>query len=523
MNKTLKISFALKNTYRVNSILYSLKQIPLIKKVLPDKVYQMQEFKLFANVISVLWEIVSTFLGKFLYFMLMIVGAGTFYKGVPDNQIFLHILLFLSMIGAFANTFMFNPSKDKYYAMILMRMNAKEYALIHYVYSILKLLVGFLTFSVIFGLMENVPLWICILIPFSIAGMKITMAAYSLREYEKSGKITNENGLGKLGWTAILVFLLMAYGLPALKIMIPVSVVSGIMLVSVVCGVISMKKLFDFNEYKEMYQEILTKSMIQINEMKNMTKQVNQKSISADVTITSKRKGFEYLNELFIKRHQKILWKSSKRIALISFCVALGFLVLVYLVPESRKGINSVLLTFLPYFVFIMYAINRGTGFTNALFMNCDHSLLTYSFYKQPDFVLKLFQIRLREIIKVNLLPASVIGTGLAVLLYVSGGTDNPLNYAVIIVSILCMSIFFSVHYLTVYYLLQPYNVGTEMKSAAYQIVLSVTYLVCFFMMKLKMPTFIFGMVCIVFCVLYGIAACALIYKFAPKTFKLRA
>lgn len=276
MNKTLKISFALKNTYRVNSILYSLKQIPLIKKVLPDKVYQMQEFKLFANVISVLWEIVSTFLGKFLYFMLMIVGAGTFYKGVPDNQIFLHILLFLSMIGAFANTFMFNPSKDKYYAMILMRMNAKEYALIHYVYSILKLLVGFLTFSVIFGLMENVPLWICILIPFSIAGMKITMAAYSLREYEKSGKITNENGLGKLGWTAILVFLLMAYGLPALKIMIPVSVVCGIMLVSVVCGVISMKKLFDFNEYKEMYQEILTKSMIQINEMKNMTKQVNR-------------------------------------------------------------------------------------------------------------------------------------------------------------------------------------------------------------------------------------------------------
>ena len=33
MNKTLKISFALKNTYRVNSILYGLKQIPLVKKI----------------------------------------------------------------------------------------------------------------------------------------------------------------------------------------------------------------------------------------------------------------------------------------------------------------------------------------------------------------------------------------------------------------------------------------------------------------------------------------------------------
>ena len=58
------------------------------------------------------------------------------------------------------------------------------------------------------------------------------------------------------------------------------------------------------------------------------------------------------------------------------------------------------------------------------------------SFYKRPDMVLKLFRIRLREIIKINLLPALVIGAGLAILLYVSGGTDNPLNYAVLFISI---------------------------------------------------------------------------------------
>ena len=33
------------------------------------------------------------------------------------------------------------------------------------------------------------------------------------------------------------------------------------------------------------------------------------------------------------------------------------------------------------------------------------------------------------------------------------------------------MSMFFSVHYLTIYYLLQPYNAGTEMKSGTYRIV----------------------------------------------------
>ena len=34
MNKTLRISFSLRNTYKVNSILYALKQIPLLKRIL---------------------------------------------------------------------------------------------------------------------------------------------------------------------------------------------------------------------------------------------------------------------------------------------------------------------------------------------------------------------------------------------------------------------------------------------------------------------------------------------------------
>ena len=97
----------------------------------------------------------------------------------------------------------------------------------------------------------------------------------------------------------------------------------------------------------------------------------------------------------------------------------------VYLLPEEKTVINEIVMTWLPYFVFIMYAINRGTNFTQALFMNCDHSLLTYSFYKQPSFILRLFQIRLREIMKINAVPALVIGIGLALILFATG-RGNP-------------------------------------------------------------------------------------------------
>ena len=245
--------------------------------------------------------------------------------------------------------------------------------------------------------------------------------------------------------------------------------------------------------------------------------------ISADTSITSERTGFEYLNELFVKRHQKILWNAAKKITYVCVFLIAGGVLGLTLVPEIKTKINELILNWLPYFVFIMYMINRGTGFTSALFMNCDHSLLTYSFYKKPDFVLKLFKIRLREIMKINAVPAAVIGTGLCILLLVSGGTENPVNYAVIFISILCMSLFFSVHYLTVYYLLQPYNAGTEIKSGTYQIVMWGTYLVCFWMMQVKMPALVFGAACILFCFLYSVVACVLVYRFAPRTFKLRS
>ncbi len=522
MNKTLRISFSLKNTYRVNGILYSLKQIPLIKKALPETLYRVQGLKIFANVLSVLWELVSIFLGKFLYFLTMVAGIGLLYEKVPVDQTYLHILLFLTVIGAFVNTNLFNPTRDKYYAMVLLRMDAREYTLVNYTYAILKVIIGFLPFSIWFGLEKGIPLWMCLLIPFSVAGLKITVAASSLWDYERRGLAYNENRLGKYLWICVGLLLAAAYGLPAAGMVLPGPVSAGLMAAFVPMGMVGIWKIKAFQNYREINQQLLAQVTNQMDSVAQATQKQSQKAISTDTSITSRRKGFEYLNELFIRRHQKILWNSSKKIAAVCLFLIFGILLAFYLMPEIKEKTNELLMSFLPYFVFIMYAVNRGTGFTRALFVNCDHSLLTYSFYKRPDMVLKLFRIRLREIIKINLLPALVIGTGLVIVLYASGGTDNVLNYVVLFSSVICMSIFFSVHYLTIYYLLQPYNAGTEMKSGTYRLVMSATYFVCFFLMQIRMPILVFGVMCIAFCILYSILACILIYRFAPRTFRLR-
>ena len=189
---------------------------------------------------------------------------------------------------------------------------------------------------------------------------------------------------------------------------------------------------------------------------------------------------------------------------------------------QVARVTNESLMRLLPVFLFVMYVLNRGTTFTQALFINCDHSMLTYGFYKKPGTILKLFWIRLREITKINLAPAVVIGLGLSLLLYVSGGTEAPVNYVVLPVSILAMSVLFSVHYLTLYYLLQPYNAETELKSGTYKILSWVTYLFCYVLMQVRMSSLVFGAAMIAFSLLYCAVAGVLVYKYAGKTFRLR-
>lgn len=527
MFKTLRLSFSLRNTYRVNCILYVIKHTPLLKKIIPGTVYQIRGFKIFANILSVIWEIISVFLGKLLYFLLMIVGAASLYKLPVEQspQMFLHLLVILTFIGTQANTYIFNPTKDKFYAMILLGMNAKNYTLINYFYAIFKVLAGFTLCSFLFGMPAGLSIWHCILIPFFVAGAKITVAAYELWKYEKKGTASNENKLVILTWVIFAVLLAVTYGLPAVGILIPTTVSTVIMIVSVVVGLLAVGKLWTFRYYKPMYKELLVGVTMQMDPSVQMKiqQEASFKTISADSSISSNKKGFEYLNELFIKRHQKILWKSAKKITCGVLVIIVLVILLILFVPEANNKVNGVLMSYLPYFAFIMYMINRGVGFTRALFVNCDHCLLTYSFYKKPKQILKLFQIRLWEIMKINLLPASVIGVGLAFLLYMSGGTDNPLNYVVLIVSIICMSVFFSVHYLTIYYLLQPYNAETQIKSGPYQIVMFLTYMFCYMMIQVKMPTMLFGVMTIVFCVLYCVVASVLVLKLAPKTFRIHS
>ena len=123
------------------------------------------------------------------------------------------------------------------------------------------------------------------------------------------------------------------------------------------------------------------------------------------------------------------------------------------------------------------------------------------------------------------IVAALVLALGLPLLWLGCGGTERTVDYLIVPVTVLSLSVFFSTHYLVLYYLLQPYTVGLETKNPAYSAITFATYFMCYQAAQALGEDFsplLFGQICIGFSLLYVAAALLLAYRLAPKTFRLR-
>ncbi len=514
MVKTMRIAFSLKNTYQVNGVLYFLRQLPLIGKHLPDTLYQSRGIKILAQIAAVFWELSTAFLGKFLFIFVMVFLPLGFYDKAPAGSTFVHLFMLLTLL-AMGNNHLTQTDKPTYYAVLLLGMDAKRYSLVRFGYAMGKLLIGELLFGLIFGLLCGAPWWMCLLMPAFSVGVKCADAARMLRKFARKNTLK----AGKLEQVLTVSFDILlfaaAYGLPFFGITLPFS--GGILVLGIGAGIAGVCRIVRFPDYRVLHQQLWA----DFQQAAQQEQSANLSSPRISGSSGSSRRGFAYLNELFVRRHRTVMWRSAWFTAGISLGVVLIAL-FGCRIPETAQEINANLMRILPCFAIVLYIINQGTSITHALYMSCDHSLLTYSFYKRPAMILKLFRIRLWQIIRVNLLPGGVIALGLPLVLLASGGTQNPWDYAALCVSILCMSVFFSTHYLTMYYLLQPYNAASELKNGGYQAVNFLTYLLCYLLTNVNIPGLLFAGLCILFCSLYCAAACTAVYFLAPKTFRIR-
>jgi hypothetical protein len=519
MINSLKMSFKIDITYAINSFIYNIKKFPILKDLFPgDGLYKSAKAKSVIRVLALIVSTIKNLFFKFLYFWIIYMIATVL---TPKNITtgILHVYFIFTIIGIFFNNRVLTTSTKKYFSIVLFNMNAKEY-----MKATLwtELLINLITHSIGLWFLIQSPIIVLYLV-FGFLG-RVIGERLNVLHYNKYKIALTYNY--PLYWT-IIILSIIACLLPRIQITITTPIIAILDLIFIPLAIISYIGLMKIDNYKLIYKRLNTKVAAMNSEQaraysRQAMVDIKEKDKKIDERKLKGKKGYDLFNTIFFERHKEILLRSAKWFATISLLVIVTTAIVIHFSPVLQKNLNDFLLNNIAWFIIVMYFINRGAIITQAMFYNCDHSMLTFNFYRNPKVILNIFKTRVLTVSKVNLIPASVIAIGLPLLLYLSGGTANIINYIAIPIFIIALSIFFSIHYLVIYYLFQPYDKNMSMKSISYSLISAGTYLVAYYLTDFSISTLSFTILAIVAIIIYIILALFLVYKKAPQTFKIR-
>jgi len=558
-----------------NSLVFALKKTPVIGNLIPDKLYSTTFLKVIYWIFHVIVEVFKLFIGK-------IFGLGMIYlaafllsdqyiehemvQGVSRSAMYGNLGLFIFLLYAFCGILIrvpyFNCTTEKEYLVFMLRMDAKKLNETLIWYDLAKLFIGYVMAG-IFAVITGAPFWLWLGIPvlalavkFLGIGLQILSFRFKSRLH-KSLKISAVAYLIRLALVLLagpffIVFVANGYFIPMPQMVI-------ITVLTVIAGIwgLTMFLKTDSNLHRRALHDNISKTEVKATSQYDNTKSF--KKIKAKGTVKGDKKGFEYLNALFVKRHWTMLCMKPVIFTIIVAAVMILFSGEFIYGYYSRYGAdncwNMVITNIINFFTFRGFSdpllpVENDPAFeffryvaqshllalmiplsisdnsfknTQAMFINCDNSLMTFSFFKQREKIIKLFDIRLKQLIKINIGPVVSLGLFADLILFVTGGQSYPGEYLVTILVGFMLSILTSVTWLALYYLFQPFTTSVVAKSGAYRITSIIIYSVASILVWVPLVSYILAPVLLVFTAGYVFFLRNRVYKLAPKTWKIKA
>lgn len=538
---TLFIVLSLRNTINVNGILYGIRRLPIIGKLISDRIYGFKIIKIFALLMSLGSEITKAFGGKLLFMLTLLLGAGALssYNDYPGATIFLYAFLLLSIFGAFMHTF-FAVGTEVEYGVFMLGMDAGDYIRAIFTYKCFTIFTGYVLFGIPAALIAHVPWFITLLIPvagvgFKAANLAVQTTLYSAKisqsKFDRKGRRITVFNSGLCVLIGCSVFFVGMIAAPLVFFWNDLFIIpaAGVILacLSIIPSYFLIRRI-PYGTYRTaLFAEKARKEVVKKSSAKAI-KKTSVAQINESAGITSGAKGYKFLNELFIKRHRKMLWGTVSYIVIGTVIAIIVASAIIYVelvefhgAPKEAivRGLFTQKLSAVP---FLMYFMNRGAQISQTMFANCDSSLLMFGFYKTPKSILTMFKLRIMSMIKLNFVPALMLATYAVAVIAITGGEDYRFQYLFTFLSIILTMMFFSVHHLAIYYLLQPYTSDFKVKSKTYSIINASVYALCWFLFNHNVSAEIFAPAAAAFTILYIVIACVLVYKYAPKTFRIR-
>lgn len=529
----------IKITKIFNGMVYGIRKIPVIGKHLGDK-YYFYDLKEIVNTFVPIFSIIWQFIKSILTFGFAIIISRTMLKflfEISDKSPLFFRENFDLSLGAvlltctpfvFYITNMITSSmltdNGNVFSDLSKNFNFFPDDLAHIFLYLQPFLIfigrtlGFVIFGKIFA---NINPIYTFAFSLGLYFYNINMTCFWTKIYEKKEKSFFEDRPFLQIILIIIIDLLIS--LLVLIIKLDFKVLSlGFFFINLILFPFTVKYFKNFKGYDKIIEKTINVYKIAVKDAKNIQDgvvKIENKDINKKEKI--KGEGFVYLNNLFFKRHKKHLLKPTLIKSGIFLILGIGGFLFASSLTMKAKEIYKILIFIIPIISYILF---KQDIILMAFYKNCDSSLLYYNFYREDKNLLKMFWLRLNSIFKLMFIPMGAMLTiyiGFAIKFLIK--TD--LNLLLPIFYILLNAIFFTVLPLFQYYIIQPFD--KEGKQKSYVLVLMNMFLYYIFIFGLpalatKIGEIKFMLIISIFMVAFVGLASFLIYKFAPKTFKIK-
>ena len=529
----------IKITKIFNGMVYGIRKVPVIGKGLGDKYYfyDLKEIvNTFVPIFSIIWQMIKSiltfgfaiFISRTLLKFLFEISdkSPLFFRGNFDLSLGAVLLTCIPFVFYITNMITSSMLTDNgnVFSDLSKNFNFFPNDLAHIFLYLQPFLIfigrtlGFVIFGKIFA---NINPLYTFLFSLGIYFYNINITGFWTKIYEKREKSFFED---RPFLQIILILILdLAISLLVLIIKLDFKVLSlGFFLINLFLFPFTVKYFKNFKGYDKIIEKTINVYKIAVKDAKNIQDgvvKIENKDINKKEKIRGE--GFVYLNNLFFKRHKKHLLKPTLIKSGIFLLLGIGGFLFVSSLTMKAKEVYKILIFIIPIISYILF---KQDIILMAFYKNCDSSLLYYNFYREDKNLLKMFWLRFNSIFKLMAIPMGamfIIYIGFAIKFL----TKTDLNLTLPIFYILLNAIFFTVLPLFQYYIIQPFDKEGKQKSVVLVLMNMFLYYIFIFglpALATKIGEIKFMLIISIFMIGFVGLASFLIYKFAPKTFKIK-
>lgn len=515
----------------LNSILFWIKKFPILGKKISVNLYRYI-LKLVESTswISLIFPFVTKIISKLIFYgiIVLIIAKGEILKLDTENSnIILRYISLITLFGFMKDAFEFYRADDhSYYFIRQFKMKPKKYFIGYFTFSLIVFAFTFaIAISIIFSI-RKINISFINIISFVVfsCSLRIFIALFVLKQNLKDKKIEKyESSLLSIYYISfILILIFREYVFNIINVDFgilynPILAVIGILII-----LFSFRQTWKQNNFDEIIYPRLTYSLLSSKDIAGVqfiAVETQDEDIIIEKYEFSNYSGIKYINEIFFKRHERVYKKKTRFSFIIKCLIYIVISIGVFFIPISAydfKFFNEgffVILFASAYFTF------NGNYFIKYCFYNMDYPLMKSNFYRKPEYIMQSMKIRFVKLLKNQSLPfiLMIIMIICINIRFEIGTTHLFLSLASGILGVL----FFTLHYLFAYYIIQPFTKDLEIKNPLYNGLTYFIYLSTYFMFSSDYIHYIF-IALLIFSIVYIVLGFLGLKYLAPKRFKLR-